>query len=38
MGIANDKASFPENNQTQEQWRVDYNPVIWENTYKMEVV
>ena len=35
--IANDKFSFPENNQTQEQWRVDYNPVIWENTYKMEV-
>ena len=35
--IANDKFSFPETNQTQEQWRVDYNPVIWENTYKMEV-
>ena len=35
--IANDKFSFPETNETQEQWRVDYNPVIWENTYKMEV-
>lgn len=35
--IANDKASFPETNQTKEQRRVDYNPVIWENTYKMEV-
>ena len=37
MWIANDKFSFPENNQTVEQWRVDYNPVIRENTYKMEV-
>lgn len=35
--IANDKFSFPETNETQEQWRVNYNPVIWENTYKMEV-
>lgn len=35
--IANDKFSFPETNETKEQWRVDYNPVIWENTYKMEV-
>lgn len=35
--IANDKFSFPETNETQEQWRIDYNPVIWENTYKMEV-
>ena len=35
--IANDKFSFPETNETQEQWRVDYNPVIRENTYKMEV-
>ena len=35
--IANDKFSFPSTNQTQEQWRVDYNPVIRENTYKMEV-
>ena len=35
--ICNDKAVFPENNQTVEQWRVDYNPVIRENTYKMEV-
>lgn len=37
VGICNDKASFPGNNQTVEQWRVDYNPVIRENTYKMEV-
>lgn len=37
MWIANDKAVFPENNETVEQWRVDYNPVIWENTYKMAV-
>ncbi len=35
--IANDKFSFPSTNQTQEQRRVDYNPVIRENTYKMEV-
>lgn len=35
--IANDKFSFPETNETQEQWRVDYNPVIRENTYKMEI-
>lgn len=37
MWIANDKAVFPENNETVEQWRVDYNPVIRENTYKMNV-
>lgn len=35
--IANDKFSFPDTNETVEQWRVDYNPVIRENTYKMEV-
>ena len=36
-GICDDKKVFPETNETVEQWRVNYTPIAWDNTYKMEV-
>ena len=36
-GICDDKKVFPETNETTEQWRVNYTPIAWDNTYKMEV-
>lgn len=37
IGICNTKNSFPANNETEEQLRVEYNPIIWENSYKMKI-
>lgn len=34
--ICDDKASFPETNETKEKFRVNYTPVAWDNTYKMD--
>lgn len=34
--ICDDRASFPETNETKEKFRVNYTPVAWDNTYKME--
>ena len=36
-GICDDKKVFPETNETTEQFRVNYTPIAWDNTYKMEV-
>ena len=36
-GICDDKKVFPETNESVEQWRVNYTPIAWDNTYKMEV-
>lgn len=36
-GICDDSKIFPEENETKEQFRVNYTPIAWDNTYKMEV-
>jgi len=36
-GICDDKKVFSETNETKELDRVNYTPVAWDNTYKMEV-
>ena len=36
-GICDDKKVFSDTNETVELDRVNYTPVAWDNTYKMEV-
>ena len=36
-GICDDKKVFSETNETKELDRVNYTPIAWDNTYKMEV-
>ena len=36
-GICDDKKIFSETNETKELDRVNYTPIAWDNTYKMEV-
>lgn len=37
IGICNTKNAFPANNETEEQFRVEYSPIVWENSYKMKI-
>lgn len=36
-GICDDKKIFSDTNETKELDRVNYTPIAWDNTYKMEV-
>jgi hypothetical protein len=37
IGICDDRKTIADDNETMAKERVNYTPVAWDNTYKMEV-